>query len=203
MTTEPVKIRHAALITGSTDPQAIGFTAAYLLASEHDFAVILSGRRVESVQEAVGLLRSKLPASARVEGLVLDVSSASSIEAAVRTLSGVDGLLHGGPLDVLISNAGVGAPPGRGGKGSSTMFLQTELTTAEDMMSVLTTNVAAPVAVTNALLPLLAKSDQPRIVNVSSARGSLSFGSGLEPARTTGAMVYNASKAALNMVTVM
>lgn len=82
------------------------------------------------------------------------------------------------------------------------MFLQTELTTVEDMMSVLTTNVAAPVAVTNALLPLLAKSDQPRIVNVSSARGSLSFGSGLDPART-GAMVYNASKAALNMVTVM
>ncbi len=110
------------------------------------------------------------------------------------------GPLLGGALDVVINNAGVGAPPGRGGKGTNTMFLQTELTTSADMIKVLTTNVAAPVAVTNALLPLLSRSDRPRVVNVSSARGSLAFGSGLEAERT-GAMVYNASKAALNMVT--
>ncbi|GAC98244.1 NADP-dependent L-serine/L-allo-threonine dehydrogenase ydfG [Pseudozyma hubeiensis SY62] len=194
-----------ALITGSTDPQAIGFTAARLLALEHNFNIVLSGRRGEAVDQAVKKLSSDLDSassSAKVFGLVLNVDDKASIDSAVDQLSSATGPLSGGALDVLINNAGVGAPPGRGGKGTNNMFLQTELTTAEDMVSVLTTNVAAPVAVTNALLPLLAKSDRPRIVNISSARGSIAFGSGLEPART-GAMVYNTSKTALNMVTLM
>ncbi|EEB94777.1 hypothetical protein MPER_06354 [Moniliophthora perniciosa FA553] len=42
-----------------------------------------------------------------------------------------------------------------------------------------------------------AKSEAPRVVNVSSARGSLSFEAGLPPERT-GGLVYNASKAALS-----
>lgn len=194
------------LITGSTDPQAIGFTAARLLALQHNFIVIVSGRRGQAVDEAVKKLSSELdpasPSSGKVRGLVLNVDDQTSIDSAVEQLSSPTGPLSGGALDVLINNAGVGAPPGRGGKGMNNMFLQTELTTAADMVNVLTTNVAAPVAVTNAFLPLLARSDRPRIVNISSARGSLSFGSGLEPART-GAMIYNTSKTALNMVTLM
>lgn len=193
-----------ALVTGSTDPDAIGFTAARMLALEHNFCVILSGRRPQPVEDAVKRLKKELPPSSthNVYGLVLDVDDQASIDSAVKHLSDPSGPLAGGALDVLINNAGVGAPTGRGGKGTNNMFLQTELTTSADMISVLTTNVAAPVAVTNALLPLIAKSLHPRIVNVSSARGSLSFGSGLEPART-GAMVYNTSKTALNMVTLM
>lgn len=203
--TMTAKMMRIALVTGSSDPQAIGFTAARLLALEHGFNVILSGRRSRAVEYAVDMLTDELAATGsagKVSGLVLDVDDQSSIESAVQHLSDPAGTLQGGALDVLINNAGVGAPPGRGGKGTSNMFLQTELTTATDMINVLTTNVAAPVAVTNAFLPLLAKSNRPRIVNVSSARGSLSFASDLEPART-GAMVYNASKTALNMVTLM
>lgn len=199
----------SALITGSTDPRGIGFTAAFLLASQHGFNVILSGRRQDTLDAAVVTLGDKLattgrPSTGSVSSLLLDVTEKSSISSAVAQLSLKDGPLaaSGGVLDVLINNAGVGAPPGRGGKGSNNMFLQTELTTSADMVSVLTTNVAAVVEVTNSMIPLLAKSAHPRIVNVSSARGSLGFASGLEPART-GAMVYNASKAALNMVTVM
>ncbi|TKY90020.1 hypothetical protein EX895_000018 [Sporisorium graminicola] len=199
---ETANVRRTVLITGSTDPLAIGFMAAFLLASQHKFSVILSGRREESVQEGIKALREKLPPMASVQGVVLDVNDPASINTAIEQLSVASGPLQGGPLDVLINNAGVGAPPGRAGKGSDNMFLQVELTTAQDMVDVLTTNVAGPVAVTNALLPLLAKSDRPRIVNISSARGSLEFASGLEAART-GAMVYNTSKAALNMVTVM
>ena len=62
--------------------------------------------------------------------------------------------------------------------------------------------VTALIIPSDALLPLLAKSSAPRIVNTSSARGSLAFTAGL-PAERTGALVYNASKAALNMTTVM
>lgn len=58
-------------------------------------------------------------------------------------------------------------------------------------------NVAAPIEVTNAFLPLLAKSDRPSVVHVSSARGSISFAESL-PAERTGALVYNASKASLS-----
>lgn len=200
-----INTARTALITGSSDPHAIGFTAARLLAQQHSFNVILSGRRAQAVQVAVVKLKEELASSSsttRVYGLVLDVDDQSSIDAAVLQLLHPSGPLLGGALDVVINNAGVGAPPGRGGKGTNTMFLQTELTTSADMIKVLTTNVAAPVAVTNALLPLLSRSDRPRVVNVSSARGSLAFGSGLEAERT-GAMVYNASKAALNMVTLM
>ncbi|PWN87996.1 NAD(P)-binding protein [Acaromyces ingoldii] len=196
-----------ALITGSTDPKAIGFTAAFLLASQKGFNVILAGRRADAAKAAADELTKKLADAAsksKVFPLTLDVTSEQSIQAAVAHLSSAEGPLAAsqGALDVLINNAGVGAPPGRGGKGTNNMFLQTELTTAEDMVTVLTTNVAAVVQVTNAFIPLLAKSSSPRIVNISSARGSLTFGSGLEPART-GAMVYNTSKTALNMVTLM
>lgn len=58
-------------------------------------------------------------------------------------------------------------------------------------------NVAAPIEVTNAFLPLLAKSDRPSVVHVSSARGSIAFAESL-PSERTGALVYNASKAALS-----
>lgn len=190
-----------ALVTGSTDAQAIGFTAAFLLASKHGFRVILSGRRKDAVDTAVKELRAKLGKEDGVLGLTMDVTDAASIASAVESLSSSPFLVDGA-LDVLVNNAGVGAPPGRGGKGTTTMFLQTEQTTAKDMIDVFSTNVAAVVDVTNAFLPLLSRSASPRIVNVSSQRGSLAFESGLEPART-GAMVYNASKSALNMVTVM
>lgn len=88
---------------------------------------------------------------AQVYSLALDVTDKQSIESAVADLTKPDGPLapSEGALDVLINNAGVGAPPGRGGKGTNNMFLQTELTTAQDMIHVLTTNVAAVVEVTS------------------------------------------------------
>lgn len=49
-----------ALVTGSTDSNAIGFTAAFLLASQHDFHVIVSGRRSEAATEAAAKLNEML-----------------------------------------------------------------------------------------------------------------------------------------------
>ena len=66
-----------------------------------------------------------------------------------------------GYIDVLINNAGIS-----GG------FLKPEDVTAEDMKKVYETNVFGIVGVTNAFIPLLRKSDNPVIVNVSSGLGS-------------------------------
>jgi hypothetical protein len=48
------------LITGSTDVNALGFTAAFLLASQHDYNVILTGRREDAAASACSTLQSRL-----------------------------------------------------------------------------------------------------------------------------------------------
>ncbi len=66
------------------------------------------------------------------------------------------------------------------------------------------TNVFGVVRVTGALLPLLARSTAPVVVNVSSGMGSL--GRVTDPQRlesTVVGLAYPSTKSALNMVTVM
>ncbi|KAK0554192.1 hypothetical protein OC846_002203 [Tilletia horrida] len=191
-------IRKTVLITGSSDPEAMGWNAGLALAKQ-GYRVILSGRKSDVLQASKAELVQRLVAEGQseaevdVRSVVLDVADPASISEAVNQLGGSDELLLGpdGVLDVLVNNAGISAPPNRTGKGASTMFIQTPEATFEDVTTVMATNVAAVVELTT-----------PRIVNVSSARGSIEFASGLEPART-GSIVYNASKTALNMVTMM
>ena len=57
------------------------------------------------------------------------------------------------------------------------------------------TNVTGPMMVTQAFLPLLEKSDHPKVINISSGLGSCSASPRFS---TTG---YQCSKAALNMLT--
>jgi NAD(P)-dependent dehydrogenase (short-subunit alcohol dehydrogenase family) len=122
------------------------------------------------------------------EGLVvrfvpLDVTSDESVEAAADVVK-----TEAGRLDVLVNNAGVGAPPGE--------------TTAAALREVFEVNVFGPVRVTNAFLPLLRAAEQPRVVMVSSGMGSFTVANdprwfGLVPPQ----LGYPASKAALNMIT--
>lgn len=60
----------------------------------------------------------------------------------------------------------------------------------------------APYYITEALLPLLLKSDAGRIVNQSSALGSIQFQLSNELAQRIATPAYAASKAVLNMLTV-
>ena len=118
--------------------------------------------------------------------LVLDVTDEQSVaDAAARV----------GQLDVLVNNAGIsdaGQPP-------------TE-TDAPTFRRVYETNVFAVVAVTNAFLPALRRSANPRIVNISSGTGSLGWSTGPNPQfdyRLAGAAAaYRSSKAALNALTI-
>jgi NAD(P)-dependent dehydrogenase (short-subunit alcohol dehydrogenase family) len=116
--------------------------------------------------------------------VVIDVTDQSTITAAAAFIR-----QRYGRLDSLVNNAGVNIgyerPPS-----------QTLLT---DMRAVFATDVFGVVAVTSAFLPLLRASDAPRIVNVSSLRGSLgSQDSWVGPWSAS----YGTAKTALNAVTV-
>jgi NAD(P)-dependent dehydrogenase (short-subunit alcohol dehydrogenase family) len=112
----------------------------------------------------------------------LDVTDDASVAAAVETV---------GSLDVLVNNAGI-----LGG------MVPVPEVTPDVIERVLATNVVGVVRVTQAFTPLLAASENPVIVNVSSGMGSLAITS--DPERHESSIVslqYPASKAALNMLT--
>ena len=93
-----------------------------------------------------------------------------------------------GRVDVLINNAGIMID---GDDGHSTSICDADLERVEYTLRV---NTLGPVRVINALLPLMRRVDDVRIVNVSSGMGQLSDMGGNFPG-------YRISKTALNAVT--
>jgi NAD(P)-dependent dehydrogenase (short-subunit alcohol dehydrogenase family) len=111
----------------------------------------------------------------------LDVTDDASVAAAFAQIEADGG------LDVLVNNAGIGMLALNG----------------PDALRVFDTNAVGVIRVTEAALPLLRKSENPVVVNVSSALGS--FWANHEPSRPASqfaAIVYGASKAAVSMLTV-
>lgn len=118
----------------------------------------------------------------------LDVTDPSSVEAAVRQV---------GSLDILVNNAGVN-PGGEDIDGTS----------IEQFRVAYETNVFGLIGVTQAFLPALRRSAHPRIVNVSSGTGSLTWNSGPNPQFDWervkgGGIAYRSSKTAVNAVTLL
>ena len=91
-----------------------------------------------------------------------------------------------GRLDVLINNAGIFVDEGK----------STSNVEIADLRKTMETNVYGPLQVTRALLPALKKSDDPRVLNLSSELGQLST-------MGTGSPAYRISKTALNALTVI
>jgi NAD(P)-dependent dehydrogenase (short-subunit alcohol dehydrogenase family) len=116
--------------------------------------------------------------------LVLDVTDADSIKAATEQVEA---------LDILVNNAGI----------SPTMD-PAPTATLDDFRRTYETNVFGVVAVTNAFLPVLRRSAHPRIVNISSGTGSITWSGQQNPQFapfSPGAAAYRSSKAALNSLT--
>lgn len=178
-----------ALITGAN--KGIGFeTARYLL--QQGYFVYLGTRNAALGTAAVATLQGFKTVGgldSNCELLELDVTSQSSVDAAAATLTAKDVT-----LDVLINNAGIlGAfPAPEGAEGTV------------NAQQVFDTNYFGPIRVTTAMLPLLQKSAQPRIVNVSSEVGSLQLHQ--DPSWAFYQLkdkAYVPSKTALNFYTIM
>lgn len=163
------------LITGAN--KGLGYeTARRLIGLGH--TVLLGARDVDAGQRAADSLGARF--------VQIDATDDKSVAAAAANVN-----QHEGTVDVLINNAGV---PGTYGDPS-------ELT-ATDVMAVLDVNVVGVVRTTNAFLPLLRRSADPVVINVSSSMGSLAATH--DPSRAESkaiAPIYTASKAALTMLT--
>ncbi|MBX6723511.1 MAG: SDR family NAD(P)-dependent oxidoreductase [Dactylosporangium sp.] len=116
----------------------------------------------------------------------LDVTDDASVAAAFAQIDADGG------LDVLVNNAGIAKRVG--GR---------EALDGPSVLEVFDTNAVGVIRVTEAALPLLRRSANPVVVNVSSALGS--FWATHEPSRPASrypSIVYGSSKAAVSMITV-
>lgn len=174
-----------ALITGAN--KGIGLETARGLGRLGQ-TVLIGARDAERGGRAVDELTAEGIDAHLVE---IDVSDDASVAAAA-----ADVTARFGRLDVLVNNAGV-----------ATFTRERRLPTradVDDMRAIAEINVYGVIRVTNAFFPLLEASDAPRIVNVSSAVGSMTLQ--LDPdcplSSLPASITYPATKAAVNLITV-
>lgn len=165
------KTEKIVLVTGAN--KGIGLEVARQLAG-NGFRVFVGARN-----ETAGRAAAKKIGEAATF-LKLDVSDESSVRKAAAELA-----KQTDHLDVLVNNAGIIVD-------ADEAILKTTVAQIEETFL---TNTIGPLIVAQAFQPLLAKSNTPRIVNVSSGGGQLTDGAdGWAPA-------YCISKTALNGVT--
>jgi NAD(P)-dependent dehydrogenase (short-subunit alcohol dehydrogenase family) len=178
-----------ALVTGAN--KGIGLQIAKDLAA-NGFTVLVGSRdldRGRSAAESVG---------GDARAVQLDVTNQASIAAAAERIR-----TELGRLDVLVNNAGIGhaGKPGRSLKEIADSG-RPSVASLDEVRAVFETNVFGVIAVTQAMLPLLRAAPAARIVNVSSASGSLTRNADPDnPRRALFGAVYGPSKTALNAIT--
>ena len=135
-----------AFISGST--KGIGFAIARQLAAE-GARVILNGRSDQALADATAKLRSAVP-NAQVEGLVGDLSDATTSDALAQQVPAVD---------VLVNNLGIFEPK------------PFEATPDEDWRRFFEVNVLSGVRLSRIYLPGMKQRNWGRIVFISSESG--------------------------------
>ena len=170
------------LVTGAN--KGIGLEIARQIGKK-DHRILLAAR-----DAALGKAAAAALAAERIDVrfIHIDLSEPATIQVAAASIQA-----DYGRLDVLVNNAGIAdradGPPSK--------------TAIDAVRRIFGTNFFGTLMVTQAMLPLLRKSQSARIVNLSSGLGSLTHNSDpsweFAQAKFLG---YNASKAALNMLTV-
>ncbi|RKP53769.1 SDR family oxidoreductase [Pararobbsia silviterrae] len=174
--------KRVALVTGAN--KGIGLEIARQL-GRAEVTVLIGARDNDRGRAAVDRLRQE---DLDAWFVPLDVTDETSVRNAAACIAA-----DHERLDILINNAGVSdandGPPSTGSIASARRLIET--------------NFLGALAVTQAMLPLLLQSSNGRIVNMSSTLGSLT-GNGDASSEFYGVRLigYNASKAALNMLTV-
>ena len=154
--------------------KGLGYEAARQLI-EHGHTVYLGARNAERGRRRPPQIGGRF--------VHLDVTDDASVETALSVIAKDEGL-----LDVLVNNAGIST---------------TAEVTGPVALEVFDTNAIGLIRVTQAALPLLEQSENPVVVNVSSALGS--FWAVTNPERRQfhfPSIVYGSSKAAVSMLTV-
>ena len=172
-----------ALVTGAN--KGIGFETVRQL-GEKGYTILVGARDEARGAEAVEKLKGE---GFDADFVKIDSTDAETISSAARTVGE-----KYGKLDVLVNNAGIALDAG-----------QKPSAVSQDLLrQTFDTNFFGIIAVTQAFLPLLRKSEAGRIVNVSSGLGSLTQNSDpnwefyqVKP------LAYNSSKTALNAFTVI
>ena len=181
--------KRIALVTGAN--QGVGFQVAKELVA-NGLTVLVGSRNFDARRG-----RGQGDRAGAI-ALQLDVTDRVSIADAAERIR-----KEFGRLDLLVQNAAISNTR----KGSLSLQEYAKITrpsnvSLDEMRTVWETNVFGVLAVYQAMLPLLRESSDARIVNVSSAVGSLT--SNADPAYPFHPMfgpVYPASKAALNAIT--
>ena len=176
--------KKVALISGAN--KGIGLETARQLGKQG--VIVLIGARDLAKGQAAAETLKKEGIDARA--VKLDVVNAADIKAVAEKIE-----KEFGKLDILINNAGVMTEQ----MGTNI----TSKTSEKTLRDTFETNLFAVVAVTQALLPLVKKSDAGRIVNVSSILGSLTLHAAPDsPIAAVKTFAYDASKSALNAFTI-
>jgi len=113
-----------------------------------------------------GAARSPLPPNTAAIPLSMDVTSEESIAAAAEAFG-----KHSNRLDLLVNNAGLMHPSGRG---ENTVARLSQ----DDMVQVLLTNLVGPALVVKHFLPFLKKGENAKVVNIGAGVGSISGNAG-------------------------
>lgn len=177
-----IDTKRIALVTGAN--KGIGLEIARQL-RDAGVLVIVGARDLNRGREAT---RQLAAGGEPLQVVQIDLTDEATISAAAADIDA-----RHGRLDILVNNAGIvdaaDGPPSAAAVGSVRRLMET--------------NFIGSLAVTQAMLPLLRKSAAGRIVNLATTLGSLAINDDpSSPYYSARLIGYNASKAALNMLTV-
>jgi NAD(P)-dependent dehydrogenase (short-subunit alcohol dehydrogenase family) len=179
MTAQTGQKTRIALVTGAN--QGIGLQVAKELVT-NGYTVLLGSRNLKNGEvEATGIGAGAIP-------IQLDVTNPTSITNAAERIRKEFGISQAGRAGRTFAEA--------------TTEGRASVASLEEVKAIWETNVFGVIAVTQAMLPLLKESAAGRIINVSSALGSLTLNADpAYPYRAIFGVGYAASKTALNAIT--